>query len=487
MKLEVVNPENQNQICAATIIKIIEHLLWIQLESNDSFHPNHIVSMDSHDIFPVGWCESNSYPLKPPRSFHIQVKHQEVPQVVRNKKEMSGASNGQQPLLHQRSSWCPKIYFNHKCFSGPFLSKGKLAQLPKAKCLSMLISVAYKSSRVLKELQTDGKPEPGMHLEVLKAKYKNNTYRASVALVTAADEVPEFCKNVCNKLQVCPFMFGPVSIGDKNCPESCNTLSKTRFTQYWMHGKRKIGRPKGESSNLIPRPKKKRGRKRIFQKSETDMESGGTGNDSDASQDIADSNMSNGNSPTGSGGSSSSINGRRKYRKKEFPRSEIKTRGAKLPNFALQMRAGHWTRKQWKSSEDNHMYNEAKKVLIQSNTKYERHESPDSSMSGAERESDSHNSRVNSSNSDTSHDDVIELDSNPLHWTQDDVYQYLIKTEDCSQVAQQCKDELIDGQAFMLLNFPTLRENMFLDFKQAVQLCKHIERVKLSFYLQYVA
>jgi len=36
--------------------------------------------------------------------------------------------------------------------------------------LSMLISVAYKSSRVLKELQTDGKPEPGLHLEILKAK-----------------------------------------------------------------------------------------------------------------------------------------------------------------------------------------------------------------------------------------------------------------------------------------------------------------------------
>jgi hypothetical protein len=34
--------------------------------------------------------------------------------------------------------------------------------------------------------------------------------------------------------------------------------------QYWVHGKRKVGRPKGESSNLILRPKKKRGRKRLF-------------------------------------------------------------------------------------------------------------------------------------------------------------------------------------------------------------------------------
>lgn len=77
--------------------------------------------------------------------------------------------------------WCPKIYFNHKCFSGPFLSKSKLAGLPKAvgpgpvrlvmrEVLSMLISVAYKSSRVLKEIQCDGDLRPGEHVEVLKAK-----------------------------------------------------------------------------------------------------------------------------------------------------------------------------------------------------------------------------------------------------------------------------------------------------------------------------
>ena len=68
-----------------------------------------------------------------------------------------------------------------------------------------------------------------------------------------------------------------------------------------------------------------------------------SGNDSDASQEMADS------------GSVGSV-GRRKYHKKKFPRSEMKTRGAKLPNFALQMRAGHWTRKQWKTSSDDASY-----------------------------------------------------------------------------------------------------------------------------------
>lgn len=79
------------------------------------------------------------------------------------------------------NGWCPKIYFNHKCFSGPFLSKGRIAELPKSvgpgpitlvmkEVLSMLINVAYKSSRVLRELQMEGPADQTMHQQVLKAK-----------------------------------------------------------------------------------------------------------------------------------------------------------------------------------------------------------------------------------------------------------------------------------------------------------------------------
>ncbi|KDR22796.1 Scm-like with four MBT domains protein 2 [Zootermopsis nevadensis] len=523
MKLEAVNPENQHQICAASIVRIIDHLLWIHLESNDSFHPNHIVSMDSHDIFPVGWCESNSYPLKPPHLYQVPVKREQNEMTVSEKKDASASSSPPQQQ-QQRSYWCPKIYFNHKCFSGPFLSKGKLAQLPKAvgpgpvtlvmrEVLSMLISVAYKSSRVLKELQTDGKPKPGMHLEILKAKYKNNTYRASVALVTSADKVPSFCEEICLKLQVCPFLFGPIAIGENNCPKNCSTLSKTRFTQYWVHGKRKIGRPKGEASNIIPRPKKKRGRKRLFAsakveteceavREESNKESADviqapnsienttlSGNDSDASQDMAD--MSAGNSPPESAGSSS----RRKYCKKEFPRSEIKTRGAKLPNFALKMRAGHWTQKEWKANSDDisHVDTRSSSSLSSNGAVKvtERTQESPNIVQAEDKEADGLSSIASLRSREKQPSpqllgDQFELDSNPLHWTQEDVYQYLIKTDDCGDVAQKCKDELIDGQAFMLLNFPTVRENLYLGLKQAVRLCKHVERVKLAFYLQYI-
>jgi hypothetical protein len=47
--------------------------------------------------------------------------------------------------------------------------------------------------------------------------------------------------------------------------------------QYWVHGKRKIGRPKGETSNIVPRPKKKRGRKRLFASTKVETESEAVG------------------------------------------------------------------------------------------------------------------------------------------------------------------------------------------------------------------
>ena len=67
MKLEAVNPHQPHQICAATITRIIGSLMWIHLDSSNKVIANHILDVESHDIFPVGWCESNNYQLKPPR------------------------------------------------------------------------------------------------------------------------------------------------------------------------------------------------------------------------------------------------------------------------------------------------------------------------------------------------------------------------------------------------------------------------------------
>lgn len=46
---------------------------------------------------------------------------------------------------------CPKIYFNHRCFSGPYLNKGRIAELPQfigpGNCVLVLKEVSRRRQR----------------------------------------------------------------------------------------------------------------------------------------------------------------------------------------------------------------------------------------------------------------------------------------------------------------------------------------------------
>lgn len=144
------------------------------------------------------------------------------------------------------SFWCPKIYFNYRCFSGPHLSRIRVAALPRSvgpgpialvmkEVLSQLMNGAYKPGSVLKHLQ--GEPAdplpPGTSLEPMKAKYRQTTYRGSVPVACTAASVPDYCRWVCEKLQCCPYLFGPELVGDP-CPHRCCILARA----VWHHKKK---------------------------------------------------------------------------------------------------------------------------------------------------------------------------------------------------------------------------------------------------------
>jgi hypothetical protein len=68
LKLEAVDPERPGDIYAATVIRLVEHLLWVRLDGTSRTHAhNHVVDVQSHLLFPIGWCQANSYPLLPPK------------------------------------------------------------------------------------------------------------------------------------------------------------------------------------------------------------------------------------------------------------------------------------------------------------------------------------------------------------------------------------------------------------------------------------
>lgn len=54
------------QIKAATVVKVVDPLIWLHFDIDESDQNIFIRSMKSFNLFPVGWCASNSYPLQTP-------------------------------------------------------------------------------------------------------------------------------------------------------------------------------------------------------------------------------------------------------------------------------------------------------------------------------------------------------------------------------------------------------------------------------------
>ncbi|XP_023933206.1 scm-like with four MBT domains protein 1 isoform X1 [Lingula anatina] len=526
-KLEAVNPEHPHQICCATITKIIDKLIWIHLDSSASMKANHIVDVESHDIFPVGWCESNGYTLKPPqKNFgRGRVKKVAVVQPERIVGDHCSPDDFRALTFSQiqngdaGNGWCPKIYFNHKCFSGPYLSKGRIAELPKCvgpgpvvlvikEVLTMLINVAYKSSRVLRELQMDHEPNPRMYQQMLKAKYKGKSYRAVVEICKTTEQIEEFCRQVCIKLECCPNLFSPHYV-DENCPEHCSQLTKTKYTYYYgKKKKRKIGRPPGGHTNLENGPKKpgkRRKRKKVnlmakkksvVSENGDDLDMNGEGEEEEVfeadnqsvvskeSEDSVERERQMYSRQTSRQISRDPdfkpLRQKRKYTHYVAPPTDIRTRGVKLPKYTFEKR----THKKILWSEmfdgDEDVEEEVPQEEVRKKRGRKSKKDLETEMVASTLPSQKEKPYYSIKPSER-----LYLESNPLHWSVANVIQF-IKTTDCAHLARAFKEQDIDGQALLLLSLPTLQEHMELKLGPAIKLCHHIERVKLAFFEQFV-
>lgn len=140
---------------------------------------------------------------------------------------------------------CPRIYFNHKCFTGPLLSKSKIRELPRfvgpgpvllvlQEVISKIISVAYVPPRVLNELSSQNfeanlqKFSIEKTQEILfKAKYQKKSYHDSIYVATTVEDINEYCKAVCGHLKCCYNLFGCSLYDGDDCPSHCRGLRKT--------------------------------------------------------------------------------------------------------------------------------------------------------------------------------------------------------------------------------------------------------------------
>uniref|UniRef100_A0A8C6VWX4 Scm like with four mbt domains 1 n=1 Tax=Nothobranchius furzeri TaxID=105023 RepID=A0A8C6VWX4_NOTFU len=459
MKLEAVNPLSPENIHVAAVTRVKGQYIWLSLEGLKQPMPELIVHMDSLDIFPVSWCETNGYPLVhpiKPSGIHRTPPKSSSPDAVKQQistQSETGQGNGKY--------CCPKIYFNHRCFSGPYLNKGRIAELPQfigpgncvlvlKEVLTLLINSAYKPSRVLRELQLDQESRWQGHGETLKAKYKGKSYRATVEIVRTADRVADFCRKTCIKLECCPNLFGPRMVLE-HCSENCSILTKTKYTYYYGKKKSKrVGRPPGGHTNLEGgvkrRGRRRKRRKQLFvhkkRRSSASVDNTpagspqGSGDEEDLDEDDSLS------EDTGS----EMQDDLQDDSEQSVSKSQPTTPSPSPPATPRPSRRRRKPRSPSFSDDENHP----------PSPKTSKFEPPQK----------------------------LCLDTSPLEWSVADVVRF-IRTTDCAPLARIFLDQEIDGQALLLLNLPTVQECMELKLGPAIKLCHHIERVKLAFYQQF--
>ncbi|KAH0617158.1 hypothetical protein JD844_028892, partial [Phrynosoma platyrhinos] len=365
---------------------------------------------------------------------------------------------------------CPALFINHRCFSGPHLNKGRLAELPQSvgpgKCvlvlkevLSMVINSAYRPGSVLRELQLVEDPRWNFQEETLKAKYRGKTYRATVKIVRTSDQVLDFCRRVCNKLECCPNLFSPLPVTEA-CPENCSIHTKTKYN-YYDGRRRKIIKPpasgKGNLRSLVNRhgkPARRRKRRKLIlahrkrRLSTTDLNPTESAEESDEeeSEVLDDETWSEETSP-------------------DLHVDQMETSSVDLPStkstISMKLRSSVDMNRVARSERGRR----AQKALSLLRAKGEKRARLKQEIKKEP-------------------DEKLILESNPLGWTVSDVVRF-IKLTDCAPLAKIFQEQDIDGQALLLLTLPTVQECMDLKLGPAIKLCHQIERVKLAFYDQY--
>lgn len=241
-KIEVVDPADPHTICEAVIIRVTPPLIWTQISSESI----RILPFNSTDMFPFGWAENNDFPL----TCHLPKNS--------NHKAMSGEDAGSETMTDNDlltslpsevipKAWCPRIYFNYKCFTGPSLSKSKLRNLPRfvgpgpvllvmQEVISKILSIAYVSSRILNELASEQFMDMLTEHKIVKtqgvefkARYNNSqkTARMDIPIIRSSEKVEEFCHIICAHLKCCFNLFGPKLYDGDNCPSNCRGLTKS--------------------------------------------------------------------------------------------------------------------------------------------------------------------------------------------------------------------------------------------------------------------
>ena len=138
MRLEVSNPERPNELCTATVVKVLSPLLWVHINSygqstasTRNISVTHYVTFSSTEMFPVGFCGSNDYLLQLPR---LITQGRRMASLRSRSFSQSGAPFALSPSKSPKADTVDKpmvqetvtVYINPRCNCGPLMSMKKV-------------------------------------------------------------------------------------------------------------------------------------------------------------------------------------------------------------------------------------------------------------------------------------------------------------------------------------------------------------------------
>ncbi|CAB4064013.1 unnamed protein product [Lepeophtheirus salmonis] len=303
--------------------------------------------------------------------------------------------------------------------------------------------IVFQTGSILKRLEYDESkpPRKNFTIETLKGKSKVLNLKGQVEIPTLASDVDEYCQEVCSKVGACPYLIS-TKLYEDTCPASCKTM-------------------------------------------EVQVE-----DSSPSSLEETDDNTSQNNSRC------VTPEPRKKHNRKEWsellPKSDIQTRGAKLPNWKLHLKIRP-SKKDQKTINNNalreslgYFSSNLSKRCKQLEPAFKVDDIPiQEEISSDDTNKESNNNPHEHNNSISSNSEppirIVRLRRNPSLWTPDETAHFLAQTADCAHLARFMYEDQIDGPAFLLLNFPIVKEYWSLKTDSAVQLCQHVESVKLAY------
>ena len=511
-ELEYCKSGEDLEFCPARVEEVKGRLLQLSLTTRDGKKKNVLSAATSLDMFPKGWAESND--------IQLQVA---AANLAFEESSIEGGNRLPTPLpvtvrspSVSENSWCPPIYFNHLCYSASFLSRHRLESLPRyigggpvrlvmREVLSRLIGSSFKSGAVLRKLEVSGSPRPGFWVETMKGKSRVLMLQADVEIPSMSSQVVPFCREVCQKLSCCPYLFGPQLVGEE-CPSACNSRPKSDFHV--------VATESGDHKN-------RRGTKRGRRKGKVGADVGVGQQTPSGTGGAPSPSSSAGSSPSASPTPSTAVTTCTTRESSPCADRQLAGQPSDTEVEALQRILAEKCQDKMEEDEEETRGESpppqppSPKLLRSKSSLIALLPKPDGRLGiGAHSEVGNKKRgspglgpafqviklwKVNSHPFTTQIDldtpcpqfvdpppvKGIVLASNPLLWTPTQVAEYLSQQEDVAKLAPLFLKDEVDGAALLLMNLPSMLDHWQLRLGEGVSLAKHVESIKLAFYSQF--